>query len=68
MFSAFPRLALQMRVREPGPLPHYAALDGYPWCTRTSCKMNYIESFGTIRRWSISIDIAVQHMIQYLYI
>ena len=49
MFSAFTRLALQMRVQGPIPLSHYAALDGYPWCTRTSCKANYVESYGTVR-------------------
>ena len=48
MMSNFPRLALQLRVQAPvGYRKRYLALDGREWCTRTSCRMNYTERFGT---------------------
>ena len=36
LFGNMPRLALQWRV-EPPYNASYISLDGYPWCTRTSC-------------------------------
>ena len=49
MMSNFPRMALQLRQQ--APLHHqerYLALDGRTWCTRTSCRMNYSDMFGTV--------------------
>lgn len=48
MMSNFPRLALQLRVQAPreGVL-RYLTLDGREWCTRSSCRMNYTERYGT---------------------
>ena len=36
LFGNMPRLALQWRV-EPPHNSSYVSVDGYPWCTRTSC-------------------------------
>jgi len=51
MMSNFPRLALQLRVQmpigEPVQMHRYIALDGRKWCTRSSCRMNYTDTFGT---------------------
>ena len=50
MMSNFPRMALQMRVQAPLERQRrYLALDGRTWCTRTSCRMNYSDVFGTVR-------------------
>ena len=49
MMSNFPRMALQMRLQAPIAGEHrYLALDGRTWCTRTSCRMNYSDHFGTV--------------------
>ena len=49
MMSNFPRTALQMRVQAPiHGEQRYIALDGRTWCTRTSCRMNYSDLFGTV--------------------
>ena len=52
MMSNFPRLALQLRVQmpllEPVPVLRYLALDGRKWCTRSSCRLNYSDIFGTV--------------------
>ena len=49
MMSNFPRMALQMRVQAPvGGQHRYLALDGRTWCTRTSCRMNYSDVYGTV--------------------
>jgi hypothetical protein len=49
MMSSFPRLAMQLRVQPPllEPGTRYVSLDGYPWCTRSSCRMDYMARFGT---------------------
>ena len=49
MMSNFPRLALQLRVQAPLGLQQrrYLPLDDREWCTRSSCRMNYTERFGT---------------------
>ena len=47
MMSNFPRLALQLRVQVPTNSLRYLALDGREWCTRSSCRMNYTQRFGT---------------------
>lgn len=49
MMSNFPRMALQMRQQCPlGGQERYLALDARTWCTRTSCRMNYSDVFGTV--------------------
>ena len=49
MMSNFPRMALQMRLQAPiAGEERYLALDGRTWCTRTSCRMNYSDHFGTV--------------------
>ena len=52
MMSNFPRLALQLRVQmpllEPVPVLRYLALDGRKWCTRSSCRLNYSDIYGTV--------------------
>lgn len=49
MMSNFPRAALQMRLQAPllGN-ERYLSLDARTWCTRTSCRMNYSDLFGTV--------------------
>lgn len=47
MMSNFPRLALQIRVQVAGDERRYLALDGREWCSRSSCRTNYTERFGT---------------------
>ena len=53
MMSNFPRLALQLRVQmpvgEPVQVHRYIPLDGRKWCTRSSCRMNYTDTYGTAR-------------------
>ena len=50
MMSNFPRMALQLRLQAPmGGVHRYLPLDGRTWCTRTSCRMNYSDVFGTVR-------------------
>ena len=50
MMSNFPRMALQLRVQAPiAGEERYFALDGRTWCTRSSCRMNYSDHFGTVR-------------------
>ncbi len=49
MFSSYPRVAIQMRVQTPA-VDHrslYISLDGYPWCSRSSCRMDYMKRFHT---------------------
>ena len=49
MMSNFPRMALQLRVQAPmAGEERYLALDGRTWCTRSSCRMNYSDHFGTV--------------------
>ena len=49
MMSNFPRMAMQLRVQAPLPgEQRYLALDGRTWCSRTSCRMNYSDVFGTV--------------------
>jgi hypothetical protein len=49
MMSNFPRMALQMRQQCPmGGEERYLAIDARTWCTRTSCRMNYSDMFGTV--------------------
>ena len=50
MMSGFPRLAMQLRVQPPGGANHsrYVALDGYHWCSRSSCRMDYMSRFHTV--------------------
>ena len=46
MMSNFARVALQLRVQPPTAKPRYVALDGRPWCSRTSCKRAYVANQG----------------------
>ena len=46
MMSNFARVALQLRVQPPMAKPRYVALDGRPWCSRTSCKRVYVPNQG----------------------